>query len=1202
VLLTVARKRARLGSRLAVVVPVMVAAAAVASPMATAAVTPGYGPVATFATGGEISGPRHIAVDNATNNLLEADKGTNTIQVFAPDLSPGGTATLLTSFAAPNPTGIAIDQTSHAVYVSEAAPTNQIVRFISDGAPVPTYTVDPSFVSPILVPGPCVLPSTCPIGTPLAVDPTTHDLIVGDPGTNRVSRYTSTGAFVRAFDGAGTDGALHNIYDIAVSATKVFVVDYVRGDPENDNLQTPILQFDAQGTYEKTLGVGRQTVAITVDPNRDRLVAAGRTSLVEPAAQLSVYAADGSLGAQVDLPVRPAGPFGPAGATLTGIAVGGSAKRLYTITDAFRNNYGGPGIDVLVPAPGAQAEAVTSADSRSIHLTGVVNPEGSETGAPAHTTAHLEYSLDNGLSWTPLPDEDVGDGDADVVIEGTITGLLPHKSYLSRIIATDTQSSVTSLPVTVTTADEAPTVSTGKASDIAAESVTLLGRVTPLGIQTTYYFEYGETTAYGLRIPTSSGGVAGNGYDPRSVSRGIAGLKAGTLYHYRLVGVNSAGTTYGGDATVTTDPPDVALRGYEMVSPIDKQGVPVDPDFTGTRTSGDGNALVYATRKAVVPGSVVGNFVPRILSTRSATDGWSSSLLDLPEDNQSPGNELFFSTLAVSKDLKRAAVLTRSKLSPSDGAVEGGWNLYIREPAAHRDIFVASDPKLGTLSGEPGSFHLVGASEDLRSIVFTASSKMYDAVEGQGLRLVSRMPDGSAASDPTGDPVNLYRDANQVSGDGSRIYFQVGAGVGALYLRENGTTTVPISVSQRAGASSTPVPATFLAASPDGRYVEFLTDGVATGLTASAPDGPNNVYRYDVDTGTLTFVAPDVTPNAGLIVRPAQGTIYFNDFGLANLVYGHDGTTTTVAPIGGVGTFLMQASLDGRYLAFLSGASPTSYDSGGLNELYVYDSQTATLSCASCRPDGGPATGGAQIGQTTQSDFNRYFSRMILADGTVFFDTTDPLVSADVNGTRDVYSYHDGRVTLISRGTHPTASQFSEVSPDGSNVFFITNDRLVGQDQDDTADMYDARIGGGIPAQSPQPPPSPCGGSECQEPASGPTAADPAPTQHTDPVTTKPPLRPKAKLAIVTSSATVTTLTLVVQTSGRGRIRVTGARVQTTSRTVSTAGKYTLKVPLSRATRAARKAHKTVKLAVKVSVIPPFAAATTTKFTRTLGK
>jgi hypothetical protein len=53
---------------------------------------------------------------------------------------------------------------------------------------------------------------------------------------------------------------------------------------------------------------------------------------------------------------------------------------------------------------------------------------------------------------------------------------------------------------------------------------------------------------------------------------------------------------------------------------------------------------------------------------------------------------------------------------------------------------------------------------------------------------------------------------------------------------------------------------------------------------------------------------------------------------------------------------------------------------------------------------------------------------------------------------------------------------------------------------------------------------------------------------------------------------------------------------------VAKAGTYTLKVPLSRKTRAARKARRRVKVAVKVSLTPPFAAPTTTKLTRTLGK
>lgn len=1195
------RRRGRMASRLAAAVTLTVAAAAAAAPLASAAPQPGYGSIGIFAAGGGVTTPRHIAVDDATGNLLEADYGTNTIQVFAPDLSPGGTATLLTSFAVPNPTGIAIDQTSHAVYVSEGAPSNKIVRFTTDGAPTPTYTADLTFPSPALGTGPCGLGS-CPIGSfdaPLAVDPTTHDLLVGDNSNKRVSRYTSTGAFVRMFDGAGTDGVLHDIVDIAVSTAKTYVIDHVQGAVADNNLKNPIRQFTAQGVYEQSFGDGAQTSKIAIDPQRDRLVGVGRTSLLAPAAQLSVYAANGDVVARSDLPV----PSGP-GSEVQGAAVGGSPQRLYASTDPYQGVYGASGIDVFAPAPAVETKDVASSNPRSAELSGVVNPEGTDTGAPAHTTAHLEYSLDQGATWTALPDLDVGDGDADVPITGNVTGLLPHKSYPFRLVATDTQTTVTSLTATVTTADEVPTVVTGAVSDIATDSATVLGRVTPLGIQTTYYFEYGESTAYGSRVPLTYSGVAGNGYDPRTVSRSLSGLKPGTLYHYRLVAVNGAGTTYGGDATLTTDPGGVARRGYEMVSPMDKEGVPVDQDFTGARTNADGTAMVYATRKTALPGTSVANFVPRLLSTRDPLLGWSSSLLDLPEDNLSVGFDLFFSTIAVSDDLTRAAVVTRTKLSPSDGAVEGAWNLYIREPAAHRDIFVASDPKIGGLAGEQGSFHLVGSANDLSTLVFNAAAdgRMYEAVEGVGLRLVSRMPDGTVATDPASDAVNLLRGANQVSDDGSRIYLQIGGGDPALYLRQNGTTTIPISVSHRVGASPNPVSAWFLGASVDGRYVEFVTPGPQAGLTPTAPDSNNSAYVYDVQENALTYLASDVSyPGLPVMANAARGSLYYQS-SAGDIYYAHDGVVATVALTAGAPSARIQASPDGQHLAFLSTARLTAYDNAGVYEVYVYDAQTNSVSCASCRTDEGRPTGNAQMGQLDQSDFNRYFSRMILNDGTAFFDTPDPLVNADVNGTRDVYSYRNGRVTLISRGTHPTNSQFAEATADGSNVFFVTDDRLVGQDQDDTADMYDARVGGGIDAQSPKPGPAPCGGPDCQESTSGPTTADVAPTQRTDTATTKPAGVRKTKVAVLRSSATATTLTLVVQVSGRGRIRITGARVRTTSRSVAGAGKYTLKVPLSPSTRAAHRARRTVKVAVTVSVLPPFAAATTTKFTRTLGK
>ena len=95
----------------------------------------------------------------------------------------------------------------------------------------------------------------------------------------------------------------------------------------------------------------------------------------------------------------------------------------------------------------------------------------------------------------------------------------------------------------------APAATTGAASGVTRSAATLSGAVDPNGTATTWYFEYGTTTAYGLQ---SAGGDAGAGDDPVGVSTAVSGLSAGTTYHYRLVAVNADGTAPGGDRTFRT--------------------------------------------------------------------------------------------------------------------------------------------------------------------------------------------------------------------------------------------------------------------------------------------------------------------------------------------------------------------------------------------------------------------------------------------------------------------------------------------------------------------------------------------------------------------------------------------------------------------------------------------------------------------------
>jgi hypothetical protein len=110
-----------------------------------------------------------------------------------------------------------------------------------------------------------------------------------------------------------------------------------------------------------------------------------------------------------------------------------------------------------------------------------------------------------------------------------------------------------------------------------------------------------------------------------------------------------------------------------------------------------------------------------------------------------------------------------------------------------------------------------------------------------------------------------------------------------------------------------------------------------------------------------------------------------------------------------------------------------------------------------------------------------FFQRYMSSDGRyVFFTTSQSLLPQDTNGLPDVYEYDvdTGELKLISSGTGESGSWFEDASANGSDVFFLTAQKLTGWDTDTLTDLYDARIGGGYP----EPPalPVPCDGDACQ--------------------------------------------------------------------------------------------------------------------------
>jgi N-acetylneuraminic acid mutarotase len=93
-----------------------------------------------------------------------------------------------------------------------------------------------------------------------------------------------------------------------------------------------------------------------------------------------------------------------------------------------------------------------------------------------------------------------------------------------------------------------PVVTTNPATNITSLSATLNGSLNPNGLTTTVYFEYGPTRTYGFTTPVQT--RTGNTF--RNINANINGLSASSTYHFRIVAINTAGTTYGSDRTFTT--------------------------------------------------------------------------------------------------------------------------------------------------------------------------------------------------------------------------------------------------------------------------------------------------------------------------------------------------------------------------------------------------------------------------------------------------------------------------------------------------------------------------------------------------------------------------------------------------------------------------------------------------------------------------
>jgi hypothetical protein len=608
-------------------------------------------------------------------------------------------------------------------------------------------------------------------------------------------------------------------------------------------------------------------------------------------------------------------------------------------------------------------------------------------------------------------------------------------------------------------------------TEVTATSAELRAKIDPEGMSTTYRFEYVTQAAYeaggfaGASLaPPSGTAPLGSGNTAIAVSQQVGSLTPETSYSYRVRAAGSAGTEYGEVRLLTTAAPTNSFppidgRGYELVSPVDKDGGAVSaPEsiFGGGdfQAAGGGEAFTFSSTSSF--GEAAGAPpASQYVATRGGS-GWVTRNVSGPLESGGYGDHpdgapfrLFSGDLARAVMLDGARCAVEGTCSPSYSLWEGGA--------------FSSLPSVAGL-------RLAGATPDLGHAVFEAESRLYEW-SGAGLETLGAMP-GMALATPIG----------AISTDGRRVYADQ-LEDGPIWLLEQGEAARPLP-------GTTGVSAHFQAASTDGAVAFFSVAG--------------HLYRYLAASGTAT----DLTPAGGVIgvlaVSPSGADVYYQDgaglerwregAGAATIVAGATIASPSDYP---PATATARVSADGEHFAFLSAAAIPPFDNTDADtgepdtEVYLYGPPPGggapRLVCASCNPTGERPSGSASIPGTVRNGSSvLYRPRVLVAGGNrVFFDSADKLVVPDTDSRPDVYEWEadgvgdcargSGCVGLISGG-RGEGGRFLDASESGDDVFFLTGESLVGADPG-SIDVYDDRVGGGFPEPEA---PFICKGDACQ--------------------------------------------------------------------------------------------------------------------------
>ena len=967
---------------------------------------------------GQLSNPGQADVSDATGNIYVADTNNNRVQVFKPNATAGEYDSQLAITA---PVGLAIDQGTGDVYVANAA---GISKFDSSLTPIAAGWTDPGVTGP------------------LAVDPSTGDLLVADTGANLVRRFEADGT------AAGTFAAERPI-DLAADSTGDVLVVTSTGDLiSNCAATSAVKRFSGAGTEEATVGASLSAPgAVAVDPDDDSIVVASRTNQYNCGPEtplISFFGADGTaleeLGLAADTQY----------AIVPGLAAqGDGSTRVYAVTrDPFNGPFGATKITALeIPPPAAPLvlDQSVSRGASDATLRATIHAGG------LATEYHFEYGKTAAYGEQTEPGS-LPTGTQKTAVSAAISGLAPGTTYHYRVVAENSLGEAPGPDRTFTTIEaggNCPNAAFRTSASAHLTDCRAFELVTPTDSQADIRVVGGPVTPDGnTACFNSEDPLAGSA--PNGIKTADDGFCA-----WR--------TTDGWETKWVTGPAPA-----EQISSLGANVYFVSPD--GRRAVFASDSVLFGHDYVPATGASHGGNVSAYMWEGGETT-WlapaGAGVGDPPVyEKESIQRSSERRPLAVSEDLTRGIFESDQQVLPEDE--NDVVDLYEWSPGGVR--LVSSDSSGKAAGGRSG------------------------IQPTNGLQMAA--PPGSISAD--GSRIFFQHDGAPLVGDATEAPEGQdpeipGFPMQSAYMREGDEVTL---VSPRPDGGPT-ASVWFVGAPADGDVAYLET---SQQLTPEAKQPGRAIYRYDVDSDELELVADALGGVEFLTLSPDGSTIVYRERLSSALIVERDGVKTTLGTFASsdlqseqgaanprIDQRMLRITPDGRVVVFAAAGEFAGFGPGPI-QVFRWEAGEGVERISA--EDGIAAEKNASIGAYAGQIFNEReelfaahtsrgsSGRVVSDDGSrVFFETPEALVNRDVNGATDVYEWHDDEINIVSTGTGEKAFYHGS-SADGRTVFITTFDRLLPQwDRNSRRDLYVARPDGGF---APPSPPARCEGEGCQ--------------------------------------------------------------------------------------------------------------------------